>query len=157
MAIRRVTARVLPVSPDGAALLLEERDPSRPGRRYWSTIGGAIDAGESATDAVVREAFEEAGLVVDPAALVGPVIEHQQAYSWGGVDYDGHHSYFAIPLGRDVQISLDHLEPEEVGNVFGGRWWHPDELESGASFEPPALPDIMRAAIAAVVGGEGNR
>jgi 8-oxo-dGTP pyrophosphatase MutT (NUDIX family) len=152
MAVRRVTARVLPVSPDGAVLLLEERDPARPDRRYWSTLGGAIDAGESPAEAAAREAHEEAGLTIDTAALIGPVIRHRQAYSWGGVDYDGDHHYFAFPQAGDVVVSLDHLEPEEVGNVFGGRWWTPDDLAAGATFEPPVLPDIMRAAVAAVRG-----
>ena len=151
-AVRRTTARVLPVSPDRAVLLLEERDPARPDRRYWSTIGGAVDPGETHAAAAAREAFEEAGLRVDPAALIGPVVEHRQAYTWGGVDYDGEHTYFALLLGRDVEVSLDHLEPEEVGNVFGGRWWTPDELEAGATYEPPVLPDIIRSALSATEG-----
>lgn len=153
MAIERITARVLPVDPSGAVLLLEERDPSRPERHYWSTMGGAIEPDETAAQAAVREAFEEAGLTIEPSTLVGPVLRHEQAYSWGGVDYDGVHHYFAVRLGTEVVVSLDHLEPEEVGNVFGARWWTPEDLEAGAQFEPPALPDIMRAAVAAV-GGE---
>jgi 8-oxo-dGTP pyrophosphatase MutT (NUDIX family) len=152
MAVRRTTARLLPVSPDGAVLLLEERDPARPERRYFSSIGGAIDPGESAVDAAVREAFEEAGLSVAPGRLVGPVVEHRQAYSWGGVDYDGEHAYFALALDRGTPTSLEHLEPEEVGNVLGTRWWTPDALERGATYEPPALPDIMRTAIERVSG-----
>lgn len=32
-------------------------------------LGGKLEAGESPADAVVREAFEEAGLIVDPADL----------------------------------------------------------------------------------------
>lgn len=144
----RVTARLLPVSPDGAVLLLEEQDPARPGERYWSSIGGALDAGESPEQAVVREAREESGLTIAATDLLGPVTTHRQAYSWGGVDYDGHHTYFAARLPRQVEVSLDHLEPEEVGNVFGAAWWTPDALV-GHRYEPPALPDIMRAAVAA--------
>jgi 8-oxo-dGTP diphosphatase len=37
----------------------------------WYTIGGAIDPGEDPADAAVREAFEETGLRVRPARIVG--------------------------------------------------------------------------------------
>ncbi len=150
MATQRVTARVLPVSPDDAVLLLEEQDPARAGARYWSSIGGALEEGESPPAAAVREAHEESGIILVAADLIGPVTVHRQAYSWGGVDYDGQHTYFAVHLAGEVEVSLDGLEPEEIGNVFGAAWWTPEALlDSGSRFEPPVLPDIMRAAIVA--------
>jgi len=147
--VRRLTARVLPVSPAGEVLLLEERDPARPHRHYWSSIGGAIDGDESARDAALREMFEETGISVSPADLVGPAITVENAYSWNGVAYLGEHTYFALPLASDVAVSFDHLEAEEVGNVLGWGWWGPESI-TGVQHEPPMLPDIMRAAIAAV-------
>ena len=45
--IPRVTARVLPVNPDGEVLLLQDVDPAVPGVLRWGTIGGALDPGES--------------------------------------------------------------------------------------------------------------
>lgn len=150
-AVHRATARVLPVSTDGAVLLLEEQDPARPGERYWSSIGGAPDPGETLRAAAVREMREEAGIVVGADDLVGPVRLDQRAYSWGGVDYVGEHTYFALPLERGVEISFDGLEPEEVGTVLGADWWLPESL-AGTSCRPPGLPDIMTSAIAAVRG-----
>jgi 8-oxo-dGTP pyrophosphatase MutT (NUDIX family) len=37
----------------------------------WSTPGGAIEPDESPVDAVVRETWEETGLLVKPTALIG--------------------------------------------------------------------------------------
>lgn len=37
----------------------------------WSTPGGAMEPGESPADAVVREAWEETGLHVEPLCLAG--------------------------------------------------------------------------------------
>ena len=37
----------------------------------WSTPGGAIEPDESPVDAVVREAWEETGLLVEPIGLIG--------------------------------------------------------------------------------------
>jgi len=60
--IQRVAARVLPVSPDGEVLMLQDQDPAEPGVLRWGTIGGATDPGESLVDAAIRELFEETGI-----------------------------------------------------------------------------------------------
>jgi 8-oxo-dGTP diphosphatase len=56
---------------DGRLLLIRRRN--EPGRGLWSVPGGRVEAGESDTDAVVREMAEETGLVVRPGALIGRV------------------------------------------------------------------------------------
>jgi 8-oxo-dGTP pyrophosphatase MutT (NUDIX family) len=50
----------------GEILLVRQRDGD-----VWSTPGGAIEPDESPTDAVVRETWEETGLLVRPVALIG--------------------------------------------------------------------------------------
>lgn len=152
MGTHRVPARVLPVSPDGAVLLLHEQDPARPGELYWSSIGGAVDPGESLLTAAVRELREETGITIGAAHLYGPVHRDENEYSWAGVVYLGDHTYFAVPLGRDAVVSFDRLEPEEVGNVLDAGWWTPGDLLGGAEFRPPDLPETMRAAVASLEG-----
>ncbi|WP_148614922.1 NUDIX domain-containing protein [Nocardioides rubriscoriae] len=149
----RVTARVLPVSPDGAVLLLEEQDPARPGERYWGSVGGAVEPGEPPAHAAVRELLEETGIVVAPDRLVGPVHRLVDPFSWAGVHYVGDSTYYALPLGRDVEVSFDRLEPEEVGNVLGWGWWTPDALRDQPAFRPSSLPEIMRDAVSAAHPG----
>jgi 8-oxo-dGTP pyrophosphatase MutT (NUDIX family) len=50
----------------GEILLVRQRDGG-----VWSTPGGAVEPDESPVDAVVRETWEETGLLVKPAALIG--------------------------------------------------------------------------------------
>ena len=50
----------------GEILLVRQRDGG-----IWSTPGGAVEPDESPVDAVVRETWEETGLLVKPAALIG--------------------------------------------------------------------------------------
>jgi 8-oxo-dGTP pyrophosphatase MutT (NUDIX family) len=47
-------------------LLVHQRDGN-----VWSTPGGSIEPDESPVDAVVRETWEETGLVVQPIGLLG--------------------------------------------------------------------------------------
>ena len=55
---------VIIVVRDGARLLAIRRAPGVPRPGYWCPPGGGIEPGESAADAVVREAREETGLAV---------------------------------------------------------------------------------------------
>ena len=47
-------------------LLVRQRDGN-----VWSTPGGSVEIDESPIDAVVRETWEETGLLVKPDALIG--------------------------------------------------------------------------------------
>jgi len=154
MRLDRTTARVLPVSPDDRVLLLQDQDPARPGVLRWGTIGGGVDPGETLVQAAVREMFEETGIVIEPGLLNGPVHEDSRPFSYGGVDYLGHSVFFAVPLAADTPVSFEHLEPVEVGIVVAARWWAPHDLASAGGMIADDLPDIMRAGIRAVRGGE---
>jgi 8-oxo-dGTP pyrophosphatase MutT (NUDIX family) len=150
--IRRTTARVVPVSPEGACLLLLERDPSRANEPYWGTIGGAAGPGESLADAAVREMREETGIVVDRADLTPPFHQRVTEFSWDGVAYVADSTLFALALTQGTQITFDHLEPEEVGNVLDARWRTPDEAAQDGRLMWRDLPDVLCSAVLAVRG-----
>ena len=52
--------------PKGEILLVQQSDGG-----VWSTPGGSIEPDEAPIDAVVREAWEETGLLVRPVELIG--------------------------------------------------------------------------------------
>lgn len=113
---------------------------------YWSSIGGAVDPGESLTEAEVRELREETGIVVGRDRLTAPVHRGVQVYSWDGVDYVADSTYLVVRLEEHVEVSFDGLEPEEVGNVLAAGWWTPAAF-AGVEFRPPDLPEIMNTAL----------
>ena len=145
--IRRTTARVVPVNRDGEVLLLQGCDPKRPETSYWFTIGGGTEPGESLAGAGVRELAEETGIVARPDELVGPFHRGVHAFEWNGLHLVNDSHFFAIRLDN-VTISFDHLEPTEVGNVFGAGWFALDDLPAELAHDE--LPHVARMAVEAV-------
>ena len=82
---------------EGRVLLLRRSD----GENLWGFPGGAIEPGERAADAVVREVREETGLEVEPVALIGV--------------YSGPEYAFAYPNGDQVQPVTVFFECRVVG------------------------------------------
>jgi hypothetical protein len=52
----------------------------------------------------------------------------------------------ALPMARDVVVSSAILEPSEIGNVVGTRWWTAGDLEADGTAVVPDLPELMRSA-----------
>jgi 8-oxo-dGTP pyrophosphatase MutT (NUDIX family) len=152
--IQRVAARVLPVSPKGEVLMLQDQDPAEPGVLRWGTIGGATDPGESLVDAAIRELFEETGIAADGSQLSEPFRRSSHDFSWGGNDYTSDSTFFALPLDGGTRVSFEHLEESEVGNVIEARWWTPDDLQRAGGMVDDALPTIMGEAIRVVLGDD---
>ncbi|HWI43574.1 MAG TPA: NUDIX domain-containing protein [Nocardioides sp.] len=148
---RRTVARVLPVSPAGTVLLLLGCDPALPEVRYWFSIGGAADAGESLADAAVRELREETGIVVEPDALGEPFGTFEVEFSWNGRAYVNESTLFAVPL-TEREVSFEGLDLLESQSIFDAAWWTPEELERDGRAVDPRLIDQMRAAVSRVRG-----
>jgi 8-oxo-dGTP diphosphatase len=87
-------------------------------RHAWVLPGGAVEAGESVVDAVVREVLEETGLVVEPERVTG--IYHEPQHPAG--DF----LHFAF-LCRRLDSTVDPRIP-------------PDELSDWGFFGPADLP-----------------
>jgi 8-oxo-dGTP diphosphatase len=108
------------VIKDEDRILLVQRahdDKRNPG--MWEFPGGKIDANEDLMAGVVREVFEETGLVVRADSLVG-YIENELVHSG---KYEGYLYvalfYAAQRLSGDLAISFEHADavwenPEDI-------------------------------------------
>ncbi|MEM1665991.1 MAG: NUDIX hydrolase [Nitrososphaerota archaeon] len=87
-------------------ILLVKRK-NEPGKGRWSIPGGSVELGESLKDAVVREVYEETGLLVEVSELLD-IIEVIRRDSAGNIIF--HYvilDYLAKPISGTLRAASD--------------------------------------------------
>src|SRR5688500_14505661 len=95
-AIARPAARVLVMDAGWRILMLHGHDPARPDHRYWFTVGGGLNDGETPAEGAVRELFEETGLRLSVEAVGEPVFHEVAEFPFDGVRYRQEQDYFLV-------------------------------------------------------------
>jgi ADP-ribose pyrophosphatase YjhB (NUDIX family) len=95
-------------SPEG--LLLQRRSDNG----LWGLPGGGVEAGESVSQAVVREVREETGLEVVPERLIGvysaPELHQIVTYPDGNVIHYISSSFECRVVGGELECGVESLE-----------------------------------------------
>lgn len=118
---RRRAARVVIIC-DATVLLLADTDPGLPGTRWWVTPGGGIDAGESATQAAVRELMEETGVQVQPGDLLGPVAIREVVHGYSDQVLTQVEEFFVLKLAQRFEPTQDGFTADEQVTLDGWAW-----------------------------------
>src|SRR5438876_10305266 len=115
--ISRRAARVLLVDAADRVLLIHGFDPDTPERRYWVTVGGGLDPGETAAEAGVRELSEETGLTLQPSDLGEPVWTDVDEFPFEGRWYRQSQQLFLarVPSWVPDRARLDDVERRSTG------------------------------------------
>jgi 8-oxo-dGTP pyrophosphatase MutT (NUDIX family) len=151
--VRRNTARVLPVDPDGRTLLMQGWDPLRPRDRYWFTVGGGAHRDEPLRAAAAREMREEVGLALDESLLGSPLEEKSTTIEWTqlGIRVVQDQEYYAVAVPAGTAVRLDGMSWLERLTIKRHAWLLPEELEADpVRSADPRLPVMMRLAVAAI-------
>lgn len=102
-------------APDGAVgspgssggpgqVLLQHRAPWTAHGDTWGLVGGARDSTETAADAALREAHEEAGLPAGAVRIVGELVDDHGSWSYVTVIADLTGPF--VPVGNDESLEL---------------------------------------------------
>lgn len=120
------------VEADGHLLLLRRADEPQAG--WWDTVGGFVAAGESAEEAMLREAREEIGAAVEIRGIVGT---YASVYGDTGLQTLGVAFLCALPEEAELTISAESIDHD---------WFGPEELPE------LAFADVQAAAAAWAAG-----
>jgi ADP-ribose pyrophosphatase YjhB (NUDIX family) len=127
------SAAVLPRDESGRVLLVKDADTG-----FWAAIGGAIEPDESPQECAVREAAEEAGVVVRLGALLGVLggPEYRMVYPNGDRT-----AYVSTVFDAVVVSGSPEPDGEETTEVA---WWSPESLplEQMSAFTRALLRDV---------------
>ena len=121
--------------------------------RFWLTIGGGLERGETLAEAAAREMREEAGIEIDPARLGEPIGTTVIKFSvFRVLPVTQYQTYFAVAVD-DVQVSFAHQSRIERLTIERHEWLSPEELAARPErLTDPELPRLLRAAVAATRG-----
>ena len=152
MTAARTSARVVLLDDDGAVLLLCGSDPAiidGTAPRWWFTVGGRIEAGETLAEAAARELAEETGLRVDPRHLVGPVWRRDSVIDFNGTVIASEEFYF-VHRTRRFEPSAATRTPLELRYIHAHRWCNVGVIEElnldGQTVYPRQLGQLLAAA-----------
>jgi 8-oxo-dGTP pyrophosphatase MutT (NUDIX family) len=123
----RVSARVVLLDGDGFVLLFCGSDPAvpdggdDPAPRWWFTVGGATQHGETLPEAAVRELEEETGLRLEPGDMIGPVWRRDAVIDFNGSVIRSEEMFF-VHRARRFEPSTTGRTGLELAYIHGHRW-----------------------------------
>jgi 8-oxo-dGTP pyrophosphatase MutT (NUDIX family) len=138
----RSAVRALVLDESGRILLFQGELRGRP--PWWFAPGGAVEPGETDTEALIREVAEETGLVVDPATLSSPVWTRDYLFQWEG-KFERHRERFFLIQITKHEVDTSRREPDEASVIRKHRWWHLVDIQSSAEQFSPVHLDVYLA------------
>ncbi|HIT75885.1 MAG TPA: NUDIX domain-containing protein [Candidatus Avipropionibacterium avicola] len=149
--VERVTGRVVPVDETGKVLLMRGCEPAAPHVRFWFTIGGGLEPGETARQAAQRELAEEAGIRVAEDRLGDPVHEWVNEFTFAHRKVRQQEVVFAVAVRSSVTVTSAGWDAGEVLTTEQIAWVDPAVTDLAAQASgPAALAAQVRSALRSV-------
>jgi 8-oxo-dGTP diphosphatase len=136
--VPRRAARTIVLDPTDRVLLIRY---DANGYIFWATPGGAVEPGETDTEAAARELIEELRLSV---VLYGPVHTAVGRFHHEGRYVENTDIFFAVRVEATIDTRCYATSLFEIQAMQEARWWSVAELaETPENVFPRDLADII--------------
>jgi 8-oxo-dGTP pyrophosphatase MutT (NUDIX family) len=149
--VLRKSIRILLLNDKNELLLMcvEDFDISSPGgtrnKRFWCTIGGGIESGESLQQAALRELYEETGIETKDIEL-GPLVWYGEVDLMIKGTLTRLQESFIVAKTKLHHVSLHQPTPDEKQVVKKLEWFSLDLIRTSPDvIFPVVLPDYLSA------------
>jgi ADP-ribose pyrophosphatase YjhB (NUDIX family) len=133
------------MSPDDRVLLMKLEEPGEK-FEFWITLGGGLEDGESADEALKRELREEIG--TDGFAPGKVIWTRTSRFAWNAQKYEQDETYHLIKT-NEFDAVQGEMDEEERAAFRGFRWWSVREIvESDETFAPRNLGALLTRLVA---------
>lgn len=148
----RTSARVVLLDEQGCVLLFCGSDPARDDAaapKWWFTAGGQARPGETLQQAAAREVFEETGLRVEAADMIGPVWRRDAILDFNNSVVRSHELFFVHRTRRFDPSAAGHTALERR-YIHGYRWCGGGDIAAlvaaGETVYPVQLAELLAEA-----------
>ncbi len=146
--------RIILVNPNNEILLMCANDPKTTATdgtyngRFWFTIGGEIEPGETNMQAAVRELHEETGLTLKDVVF-GPIVWFGSCDLILSGELKRLNQKFIVAHSKKTNISMKNFTESEKNVIEKMDWFSLDKIKSHDDIIYPIglekhLPDILQ-------------
>jgi 8-oxo-dGTP pyrophosphatase MutT (NUDIX family) len=149
--VERTAVRLVVLDAAERVLLLHVQDLTNPQfGTAWELPGGGIEAGETFSDAALRELREETGIEVPAESIAAPTWHRRIEYIYRGTCWHQRELVAFVRLSdSSPHVDASRRVGTEKEDVLGARWWSMQQLmTSSERFYPRSLPAMLPRFIA---------